>query len=751
MQQTHAVGEAGVGRVDQDDGRVDRNAGQRDDAIQRVERQRVAGDEEAEHHAGKGHWHSQQYQERLPVGTELRGEDEVDEADAQQEQHLHRIQAFVDIVQLAREIDARVGVGRCDTLPGVGDPGVGCHRVETGLVEVRLDRDCALEVVMLDAGGAHPRIGHDQRPQRGRVAAGQGNRIGEQLPHVGQFAGLAAGAAHAQLDLVAAGSSLGHDLAFGMQAHQPGNRRGIEAGCLHRFGIQTQHQLHAAGLVVVGHVPRAVDFSNRSLQRLRGGTQFADVVAQQAQLDRFLRRWTAGQLGKGNLAGAGQGFDVATHGVDDRAHFAHVASAWIQRHADLAIRFAVQRFGVGPFHAGVARHAARLAFREMASNCRFHALGFGKRGLDSAAARHVDADVEQPDRIEGEELRAHRAADDQPQRRNEEHQHAEAADPGTAHEFHQDAGVLHAQGMGGAFARRVQARGAGEVDLQRRHVRGHHPVGLDQAHQQRQRHHQRHQQHELADDAGHEHQRQEGGNRRCHRRQHRPADLAHRVERGGQRIGPARDAVIDGFGDDDRIVDQHAQRNHDAEQHRNRQREIEGVQDGESACQREGNPQADQDRQSRAEKQPAQTQHDQQTQQGVGFHHANGGFCRHGLVVEQHQAEAVLFQRRRTRLDQLVDIGDQIQRVHPAFLGDGEDHRRLAIGCREAGRPCTRCFHRRQRRQRHGRIEAGRQHGEAAQIVGIRLLPDHPHQPVGVAHARTAGKGVAKPGAGRIG
>ena len=268
---------------------------------------------------------------------------------------------------------------------------------------------------------------------------------------------------------------------------------------------------------------------------------------------------------------------------------------------------------------------------------------------------------------------------------------------------------------------------------------------------QRQRHHQRHQQHELADDSGHQHQWHKCGDGGGHRRQHRQPDFADGAKRRGQGLGAARDAVIDGLGDDHRVVHQHAQRNDDAEQHRDAEGEIEGIQDGECARQRKRNPEADQQRQPAAEEQPAQSQHDQQADQRIGFHHADGVPGRHGLVVEQHQRKAARFQRRLAFGDGAVDVGHQVQRVDLALLGYRQDHRGLAVGGRQAAGSRARGLRRRHCGQRHRRPQPRRQHRQPRQVIGVGLLADHPHQPVVLAHPRAPGEGVAEPVAHRVG
>ncbi len=73
----HAGGATLVGGVDEHDRRVHRDAGERDHPVQRVERQRIARHQQAEHHPGEGERHGQQDDQRLPVAAELGGGDGI--------------------------------------------------------------------------------------------------------------------------------------------------------------------------------------------------------------------------------------------------------------------------------------------------------------------------------------------------------------------------------------------------------------------------------------------------------------------------------------------------------------------------------------------------------------------------------------------------------------------------------------------------------------------------------------------------
>ena len=91
---------------------------------------------------------------------------------------------------------------------------------------------------------------------------------------------------------------------------------------------------------------------------------------------------------------------------------------------------------------------------------------------------------------------------------------------------------------------------------------------------------------ELAGDAGnegggHEHRGQDQGDG-----DHRPGDLVHRLEGRVARRQPVLDVVLDRLDDDDGVVDDDADRQHQAEQRQRVDREPEQREDGEGADQR---------------------------------------------------------------------------------------------------------------------------------------------------------------------
>lgn len=204
------------------------------------------------------------------------------------------------------------------------------------------------------------------------------------------------------------------------------------------------------------------------------------------------------------------------------------------------------------------------------------------------------------------------------------------------------------------------------------------PIGLDEADGERQRDDEGNDEHELADDAGQEHQRQEGRHRRQHRGGDRREYLAQRRQTRFEGCQAALHLVVDRLDDDHRIVDEHAERDHHTEQHRDVERVAQAAEHGESTGQRERDAQCHQHGDARAEEDPAHRQHHEQPDQGVGLHDADRFARLRRLVIEQLQFEALAGELRVLLGDEAVDARDELQRVGAAFLGDRQHHRRLA-------------------------------------------------------------------------
>jgi hypothetical protein len=323
---------------------------------------------------------------------------------------------------------------------------------------------------------------------------------------------------------------------------------------------------------------------------------------------------------------------------------------------------------------------------QVLAHARLGRLHLGQGGIHRRAGRHVDVHVEDAQRVEGEELHADDAGSERGDSQGEHGCRHAQPQFRPAHGPNQQARVLDAQGVGEIGAPALHARGVVEVQPQHADDMGRqHPVGLDQADGQRQGDDEGDDEHELADDARQQHQRQEGRDGGRHRRGHRRDHLAQGVDRRGEMVLAALDAIVDGLDHHHGVVDQHAQGDDDAEQHRDVEGVAQRVQHAEGAGQREGNAEADQQRDARTEEQPADAENDQQAEHGVGLHDADGLTRHHRLVVHQHRRDAGLGQRLILLGDVAVDLLHQLDGVHLALLGHREHHRRAAVRRRRGG------------------------------------------------------------------
>ena len=184
----------------------------------------------------------------------------------------------------------------------------------------------------------------------------------------------------------------------------------------------------------------------------------------------------------------------------------------------------------------------------------------------------------------------------------------------------------------------------------------------------------RHILHELAHDAGPEQQRREGRDPRCRRRQNRPGHLVRGLGEGGALVHPLGHAAFGIFGDDDRIVDQHADGKDQAEQHDDIDRQPRHLQPEDADQERGRNGQPDQDRGTARQREEDDDEDQDNSRQDrvlkVAQKLADGG----GLVL----AEGDLGpggQRLLKRLRHLLHRIDRIDKVGAGALryldGDG--------------------------------------------------------------------------------
>ena len=96
-------------------------------------------------------------------------------------------------------------------------------------------------------------------------------------------------------------------------------------------------------------------------------------------------------------------------------------------------------------------------------------------------------------------------------------------------------------------------------------------------------------------------------------------------------------AVIKGFDDDHRVIDQHAEHDDDAEQHGNIQGIAGNVEYPECTRDGERNTKGDISGNAHAQKQPAHAQHEHQTKTGITLHHSERLSRLRRLIVGQDQ------------------------------------------------------------------------------------------------------------------
>ena len=222
-------------------------------------------------------------------------------------------------------------------------------------------------------------------------------------------------------------------------------------------------------------------------------------------------------------------------------------------------------------------------------------------------------------------------------------------------------------------------RGLVEIGFRGDNVRRQHPVGFHQADGQGNGDHQRHHHHKLAHNAGHQHQRQEGGHGGQHRRGYRGGDFLYRLDTGGHPVGATRQALVDGLDHDHGIIHQHTQRNHHAQQHHNVQAEAGDMQYPEGTGENKGNADAGKKGDTKTEKQPGDQQHEKQADQGIGLHDINGLIGNLGRIIDQYQLHPGLLGVPVAIVDKGFQVFDQLQGIGFGLLGNGEKNAGLVV------------------------------------------------------------------------
>ncbi len=380
-----------------------------------------------------------------------------------------------------------------------------------------------------------------------------------------------------------------------------------------------------------------------------------------------------------------------------------------------------------------------------------HLLGARERGFDRCVRRHVHVDIKKPHRVEREELEPHHAKRRCSPCGGHGQYNAKPEAPGPAQEVEQRPAVLEAQLAREAVSHALHARRPGEIEIERRDVGRQHPERLDEADAKRERHHKRDHEHELADDAGHQHQRQKRGQRGGDGGADRRSHLAQAIQTRREHLLAALDAIVDCLDYHNRVVDQHAERDDHAEQHRDIESEAGCVQHRETAGERERNTEPDQDGNAHTQKHPADGEHQRETEDRVRFHHVYRRARRDGLVVGQAELEPGRCEQRVLLGHIGLDAIHQFERIGIALLGHREQDRRIAFARRKPGRRRAPARNAGERVDRHTLARSRQGEREFGEVAGIGVLSDDAHDPRIVAYADLAGEGVAKPCAHGIG
>ena len=593
---------------------------------------------------------------------------------------------------------------------------------------------------MADVAFGQAQLMVDQLTELHLTAVGQRHRALQQL---GDIDKVLRPCAHHDFDLFARRARGGHDLALAIQAQQTRHLTRRDPGAGELLAVQQQTQLVAPGHVVVGDVLRPGQARHLGQHRIGGRAQLRVVVGLHLDADRPCRRRPALELEKGKPPLAIQGFDVRAQRSDDVAGVAHAIGARQQRHQHLRVLVTVHRLGVGELQSGVGGDRTQLTGRQRVLHHTYRALGFVQATLEGDACRHINADIEQAYGVEGEELQAHHARSQRPTGGgHHQHQHRHAR-LGAAHHGNKQARILDPYAAGEALAPGLQATAA-TVQTQDQDVRGHDPVGLEQAHQQADGDHKGHDEHEVTEDARQQHQGQKGGDRGQHRGQHRQTHFADAVDHRAARQLTTLQTVVDGLDDHHRVIDQHAERDHHPQQHRQVERVAHQVDGDEGARQRKRHTQTDQHGQTRAQEQPARRQHREQAEHRVRLHDGNRAARRMRLVVDQGQAHALRSEQGVALRCVRLQAFDQLQGIGARLLGDRQHHRGLAVVAHELSGALVAARHLRHFVQRHPPLR--RDDGSLRELFRVWRLAFEARQPFAVLHADTSAQRVAKPG-----
>ena len=188
----------------------------------------------------------------MEIAAELRSQNDINGAQAKQQQQADGIQAFRDIIQFAGKIEGDIRVIGLHCAPFIPDQAVGLQGIDFLRVDIALQGNRPAEIVVENALRASPRRAGDQFFQRNGPAVRQ--RDG--LPHqVAYITVLAFFRHHPDFYFLPRVLENGHDFTIHVSMHGPPHAGRVEAGPLHGFTVKAQYQFGVSRAVIQGDVP----------------------------------------------------------------------------------------------------------------------------------------------------------------------------------------------------------------------------------------------------------------------------------------------------------------------------------------------------------------------------------------------------------------------------------------------------------------------------------------------------------------
>ena len=387
----------------QHDGRVHRDAGQRDAAIQRVKRDRLATDQQTERDAGQRHRRRRKNDQRQHQPPELHREQRVHQHKTDHHVGDQIVQTGLDVVQFATLLQADTGMARRDAGPGCIDGSNGLARGDAILVKagVQSDGAVAVDATQFARRGFHRHGEQFSRIDRAPVRQTPG--LGQPALHLGLIHRLAT---YNNFQRGVAAIDLADRDALEMQAHQSGQFERIEAGTGGGRGIDLQGQAGLAEPGVVIHIVETGHVCQRQAQITRGFGQAIQRRSGQPQGQAGQHRQVGGKHLHRNTLGARR-LQRRTQRGDIIGNAAPAGRLRRQTDGDLPHLFADDHFTWRELQAGHRQRGDQFA-RPGDTLCRqFEFSRSGQRGFQIACRRHLHIDVEHTQRVGSKPARLH--------------------------------------------------------------------------------------------------------------------------------------------------------------------------------------------------------------------------------------------------------------------------------------------------------------------------------------------------------